>query len=86
MAAVIKELSSHLGDGIGAIVTAWSLYLLLAAGATIRRGALGRIPGAARKAWHRREPVRYWVMNLTVAWNIAEVELTVNYRKPDSML
>ena len=24
---------SHLGDGIGAIVTAWSLYLLLAAGA-----------------------------------------------------
>ena len=28
MAAVIKELSSHLGDGIGAIVTAWSLYLL----------------------------------------------------------
>jgi drug/metabolite transporter (DMT)-like permease len=33
MAAVIKELSSHLGEGIGAIVTAWSLYLLLAAGA-----------------------------------------------------
>jgi len=33
MAAVIKELSSHLGDGIGAIVTTWSLYLLLAAGA-----------------------------------------------------
>ena len=33
MAAVIKELSSRLGDGIGAIVTAWSLYLLLAAGA-----------------------------------------------------
>src|SRR5580704_10615310 len=33
MAAVIKELSSHLGDGIGAIVTAWSLYLLVAAGA-----------------------------------------------------
>ena len=33
MAAVIKELSSHLGDGIGAIVSAWSLYLLLAAGA-----------------------------------------------------
>jgi hypothetical protein len=32
MAAVIKELSSHLSDGIGAIVTAWSLYLLLAAG------------------------------------------------------
>jgi len=33
MAAVIKELSSHLGDGIGALVTAWSLYLVLAAGA-----------------------------------------------------
>ena len=33
MAAVIKELSSHLGDGIGAIVTTWSLYLLLTAGA-----------------------------------------------------
>jgi hypothetical protein len=26
------------------------------------------------------------VMNLTVAWNITEVELTVNYRKPDYML
>jgi hypothetical protein len=33
MAAVIKELSSHLGDGIGAIVSTWSLYLLLVAGA-----------------------------------------------------
>ena len=33
MAAVIKELSSHLGDGIDALVTSWSLYLLLAAGA-----------------------------------------------------
>jgi len=33
MAAVIKELSSHLGDGIDALVTTWSLYLLLAAGA-----------------------------------------------------
>ena len=33
MAAVIKELSSHLGDGIDAIVSTWSLYLLLAAGA-----------------------------------------------------
>src|SRR5205809_3023272 len=33
MAAVIKELSSHLGDGIGALVTAWSLYLVLVAGA-----------------------------------------------------
>ena len=33
MAAVIKELSSHLGDGIGAIVSAWSLYVLVIAGA-----------------------------------------------------
>jgi drug/metabolite transporter (DMT)-like permease len=33
MAAVIKELSSHLGDGIGAIVSAWSLYVLIVAGA-----------------------------------------------------
>ena len=33
MAAVIKELSSHLGDGIVAIVSTWSLYLLLVAGA-----------------------------------------------------
>jgi drug/metabolite transporter (DMT)-like permease len=33
MAAVIKELSSHLGGGISALVTTWSLYLLLAAGA-----------------------------------------------------
>ena len=33
MAAVIKELSSHLADGPGAIVSAWSLYVLLAAGA-----------------------------------------------------
>ena len=33
MAAVIKELSSHLSDGIEALVTSWSLYLLLAAGA-----------------------------------------------------
>src|SRR5215467_8974754 len=32
MAAVIKELSSHLGGGPGAVFTAWSLYLLLAAG------------------------------------------------------
>jgi len=32
MAAVIKELSSHLGDGISALVTTWSLYVLLAAG------------------------------------------------------
>jgi drug/metabolite transporter (DMT)-like permease len=33
MAAVIKELSSHLGDGLGAIFSSWSLYLLIAAGA-----------------------------------------------------
>jgi drug/metabolite transporter (DMT)-like permease len=33
MAAVIKELSSHLGGGPGAVFSAWSLYLLLAAGA-----------------------------------------------------
>jgi drug/metabolite transporter (DMT)-like permease len=33
MAAVIKELSSHLGNGPGAMFSAWSLYLLLAAGA-----------------------------------------------------
>jgi hypothetical protein len=33
MAAVIKELSSHLGDGFGAVLSAWSLYVLLAAGA-----------------------------------------------------
>jgi hypothetical protein len=33
VAAVIKELSSHLGGGIGAVFSTWSLYLLLAAGA-----------------------------------------------------
>jgi drug/metabolite transporter (DMT)-like permease len=33
VAAVIKELSSHLGDGIGAIVSNWSPYVLIAAGA-----------------------------------------------------
>ena len=33
MAAVIKELSSHIGDGIGAIFCTWSLYVLIAAGA-----------------------------------------------------
>ena len=33
MAAVIKELSSHLGDGPGAVFSAWSLYVLIAAGA-----------------------------------------------------
>ncbi|HWG65090.1 MAG TPA: DMT family transporter [Streptosporangiaceae bacterium] len=33
VAAVIKELSSHLGDGIGAILTNWSVYVLIVAGA-----------------------------------------------------
>ena len=33
VAAVIKELSSHLGDGIQAILTNWSLYVLIGAGA-----------------------------------------------------
>ena len=33
MAAVIKELSSHLDDGAGAIFSSWSLYLLIVAGA-----------------------------------------------------
>ena len=33
VAAVIKELSSHLGAGIGAVVATWSLYVLLVAGA-----------------------------------------------------
>src|SRR6266702_379734 len=33
VAAVIKELSSHLGDGRGAIVSNWSLYVLVVAGA-----------------------------------------------------
>ena len=33
MAAVIKELSSHLDHGIGAVFSSWSLYLLVAAGA-----------------------------------------------------
>src|SRR5215471_1316480 len=33
MAAVIKELSSHLDDGIGAVISAWSLYVLVVAGA-----------------------------------------------------
>jgi hypothetical protein len=33
VAAVIKELSSHLGGGIGAVVSTWSLYLLVTAGA-----------------------------------------------------
>jgi hypothetical protein len=33
MAAVIKELSAHLSGGLGAVFSAWSLYVLLAAGA-----------------------------------------------------
>ena len=33
VAAVIKELSSHLGDGIGAVFSNWSPYVLVAAGA-----------------------------------------------------
>lgn len=33
VAAVIKELSSHLGDGIGAVFSTWSLYVLLVVGA-----------------------------------------------------
>jgi hypothetical protein len=33
VAAVIKELSSHLGGGLGAIVSSWSLYALIAVGA-----------------------------------------------------
>jgi drug/metabolite transporter (DMT)-like permease len=33
VAAVIKELSSHLGDGIGAIAANWSPYVLVVAGA-----------------------------------------------------
>jgi len=33
MAAVIKELSAHLGGGPGAVFSAWSLYVLVAAGA-----------------------------------------------------
>jgi drug/metabolite transporter (DMT)-like permease len=33
VAAIIKELSSHLGDGIGAVFSTWSLYALIAVGA-----------------------------------------------------
>jgi drug/metabolite transporter (DMT)-like permease len=33
VAAVIKEFSSHLGQGLGPIVSAWSLYVLIGAGA-----------------------------------------------------
>lgn len=33
VAAIIKEFSSHLGDGIGALFATWSLYALIVAGA-----------------------------------------------------
>ena len=33
VAAVIKELSSHLSDGLGAIFSSWSLYVLITVGA-----------------------------------------------------
>jgi drug/metabolite transporter (DMT)-like permease len=33
VAAVIKELSSHLGSGLGSILTNWSFYVLIGAGA-----------------------------------------------------
>ena len=33
VAAIIKELSSHLGGGIGAVFSTWSLYVLLVVGA-----------------------------------------------------
>jgi drug/metabolite transporter (DMT)-like permease len=33
VAAIIKELSSHLGGGLGAVFSTWSLYVLLAVGA-----------------------------------------------------
>jgi drug/metabolite transporter (DMT)-like permease len=33
VAAVIKEFSSHLGEGIGAIASSWSLYVLIVVGA-----------------------------------------------------
>jgi drug/metabolite transporter (DMT)-like permease len=33
VAAVIKELSSHLGDGVGAVFSTWSPYVLIAVGA-----------------------------------------------------
>ena len=33
VAAVIKELSSHLGQGIGAVFTNWAVYVLMATGA-----------------------------------------------------
>jgi hypothetical protein len=33
VATVIKELSSHLGNGLGAIFSSWSVYVLIAVGA-----------------------------------------------------
>jgi drug/metabolite transporter (DMT)-like permease len=33
VAALIKELSSHLGAGVGAVVSSWSLYVLVVVGA-----------------------------------------------------
>src|SRR5262249_58171717 len=33
VAAIIKELSSHIDDGIGAVFANWSLYVLLGVGA-----------------------------------------------------
>jgi drug/metabolite transporter (DMT)-like permease len=33
LAAVIKELSSHLGNGVGGVLSSWSLYVLIAVGA-----------------------------------------------------
>ena len=33
VAAIIKELSSHLGDGVGAVFSTWSPYVLVAVGA-----------------------------------------------------
>jgi drug/metabolite transporter (DMT)-like permease len=33
VAAIIKELSSHLGDGIGGVVSSWSLYAVIVVGA-----------------------------------------------------
>ena len=33
VAAIIKELSSHLGDGVGAVFASWSLYVLVTVGA-----------------------------------------------------
>jgi drug/metabolite transporter (DMT)-like permease len=33
VAAVIKELSSHLGEGVGAVFTTWSLYVVVVVGA-----------------------------------------------------